>query len=192
MRILVSVLVLGLLASVYLSPVAPGLVRDTRLDLPASGTYVFDSPASATTPAANTRAVGFRGYDDARSVRGERVRESTDVLATKASQALRPLANNPLSTQKQAGHIPGTPQHLQRLKAGRRTSTFFRGDQAEELTRRAWANGVPVPGRAGVRDFDFGFPVGRGPGGGLQTRVRVHVDSQARIHGHPVGRELIP
>lgn len=46
------------------------------------------------------------------------------------------------------------------------TSTYFRGDQAEELTRRAWSNGVPVPGRTGVRDFDLGFPVGRGPGWG--------------------------
>jgi hypothetical protein len=116
----------------------------------------------------------------------------SDDAARGGPQALRPLADDPISAQKLAGHVPGTPQHVQRLKAGRPTSTFFRGDQAEQLTRRAWSNGIPLPGHSGVRDFEFGFPVGRGTSGGLQTRVRVHMDSGGRIHGHPVGRELVP
>ncbi len=112
--------------------------------------------------------------------------------APKAPPALRPPANNPISTQKQRGHVPGTPQYKQRIKDQKATSTFFREDQAVELTRRAWANGSPVRNQANKRDFEFGFPVGRGTRGGFQTKVRVHIDKKGRIHGHPVGREIKP
>lgn len=135
-------------------------------------------------PARAGRAVGAGGAWLAGKVFGSQ--------AGNAPRALRPLATNPISPQKQAGHVPGTPQHAERVKRGKPTSTFFRADQAEELTRRAWSNGLPVPGRPNLRDFEFGFPVGRGPRGGLQTRVRVHIDILGRIHGHPVGRELTP
>jgi hypothetical protein len=76
------------------------------------------------------------------------------------------------------------------LKQGNPTSVFS-GDSAEAdaLTHEAWAKGMPVPGRIGVRDHDFGRPVGKGPNGGYQTTVRVHEDQAGNIHGHPSGRE---
>lgn len=93
-----------------------------------------------------------------------------------------------ISSQKQAGHIRGTPQHRNRIKAGKPTSTFD-GDQAtvERLVQTAWERGRSVPGRPGVRDYDFGRRIGTNPNGRPQTRVRVHQDAQGRIHGHPVG-----
>ena len=94
-----------------------------------------------------------------------------------------------ISSQKQAGHVPGTPQNANRLKHGVPTSVWRPGATADALTRYAWQHGRPVPGRSNVREFDFGFPVGSGPGGGGQSRVRVHMDAQGQIHGHPSGPE---
>lgn len=98
-------------------------------------------------------------------------------------------ARPPISRQKQDGHIRGTPQNENRLKQGKPTSTFD-GDaaQADELTQEAWEKGKPVPGRPGVRDYDFGHRIGEGPDGGGQSTVRVHEDATGRIHGHPSGR----
>jgi hypothetical protein len=48
----------------------------------------------------------------------------------------------------------------------------------------------PQPTRAGVFDLETGDRVGTGPKGGTQTSVRVHVDDQGRIHGHPSGKEI--
>lgn len=95
-----------------------------------------------------------------------------------------------ISRQKQDGHIRQTPQHQNRVKQGKPTSTF-NGDAAEadRLTQEAWARGTPVPGRPGVRDHDFGRPIGTGPRGGNQSIVRVHQDADGRIHGHPSGPE---
>jgi uncharacterized Zn-binding protein involved in type VI secretion len=96
----------------------------------------------------------------------------------------------PIARQKQDGHVGGTPQNSNRIKQGKPTSTFD-GDQAEAdaLTQQAWAQGSPVPGRPNVREFDFGRPIGTGPRGGRQSRVRVHQDADGRIHGHPSGPE---
>jgi hypothetical protein len=95
-----------------------------------------------------------------------------------------------ISEQKQAGHVEGTPQYKNRVKQGKPTSTFD-GDAntAEKLSLEAWAKGKGVPGRPGVKDYDFGRPIGTGPKGGKQTTVRVHQDAEGRIHGHPVGPE---
>lgn len=92
-----------------------------------------------------------------------------------------------ISRQKQAGHIKGSPQHKNRIRQNKPTSTFDDSGTADALTRQAWARGRPVQGRPNVRDYDFRRPVGTGPGGGRQSRVRVHQDRRGRIHGHPSG-----
>lgn len=94
-----------------------------------------------------------------------------------------------ISPQKQAGHVKGTPQYNNRVKAGKPTSYFDDAVSAESLTQEAWQKGAPVPGRPNVRDYDFGKPIGTGTGGGKVTKVRVHMDSKGRIHGHPKGKE---
>lgn len=100
-----------------------------------------------------------------------------------------PKAKPQISTQKQAGHIKGTPQYNNRVKQGKPTSAFDNAKDAEKYTQEAWEKGSPVPGKPQARDYDFGHPVGTGPNGGSQTKVRVHMDSQGRIHGHPAGPE---
>ena len=94
-----------------------------------------------------------------------------------------------ISRQKQNGHIRDTPQHRNRVRSGKPTSTFDgSADSADELTREAWRNGSPTD-RPNVRDYDYGRRIGTGPRGGGQSRVRVHMDGQGRIHGHPAGPE---
>lgn len=100
-----------------------------------------------------------------------------------------PAISPRLSPQKQAGHVKGSPQYDNRIKQGKPTSAFDDMQSAEQLTLEAWQRGTPVPGRTNVRDYDFGHPVGIGPNGGVQTKVRVHKDRPGRIHGHPVGPE---
>ena len=94
-----------------------------------------------------------------------------------------------ISEQKQAGHIEGTPQHTNRVNQGRPTSTFQNKKQANALTRDTHATGRRVPGRTGVKQKEYGHPVGRGPRGGTQSAVRVHEDADGKIHGHPCGPE---
>ena len=96
----------------------------------------------------------------------------------------------PISSQKQAGHVKGTPQYLNRVKRGKPTSYFHDTKSAQRLTQEAWKNGILVPGRRNVREYDFARPIGIGPKGGMQTKVRVHQDARGRIHGHPSGPEL--
>lgn len=94
-----------------------------------------------------------------------------------------------VSKQKQAGHVKGTPQYNNRVKQGKKTSYFDDAGQAEKLTREAWDKGAPVRHDGKVREFDFGRRVGTGPNGGQQTRVKVHMDDNGMIHGHPSGPE---
>lgn len=97
----------------------------------------------------------------------------------------------PISRQKQDGHVAGTAQNRNRMKQGTKTSTFDgTTTEADALTHEAWEKGSAVPGRPGVRDYDFGRRVGTAPSGESQSVVRVHRDSAGRIHGHPSGREL--
>jgi RHS repeat-associated protein len=93
----------------------------------------------------------------------------------------------PISSKKQASHVPGTPGNKNRIKQGKATSSFFGAQSGMQLTQQAWAKGLPVNKSGTIREHDFGFSVGTGPDGGMQTRVRVHQDSQGRIHGHPSG-----
>jgi len=95
-----------------------------------------------------------------------------------------------INAQKQAGHVSGTSQNVNRLKQGKPTSSFFGGESGERLTQIAHERGAPVPGRPGVKEHDFGFSTGTGPNGGMQTRVRVHQSPKTgEIHGHPSGPE---
>jgi hypothetical protein len=95
-----------------------------------------------------------------------------------------------IAGQKQDGHVKGTAQNKNREKQGKPTSTFD-GDrqEADDLTQEAWQKGAPVQGRPNVKDHDFGRPIGTGPSGGSQTKVRVHQGNDGRIHGHPAGPE---
>jgi RHS repeat-associated protein len=95
-----------------------------------------------------------------------------------------------INAQKQAGHIPGTAQNINRTKQGKPTSTFYGEQSGEMATQIANQKGLPVAGRPNVKEYDFGVSVGTGPNGGSQTRVRVHTSPKSgEIHGHPSGPE---
>ena len=112
------------------------------------------------------------------------------VVLHGALDASAEAGSPPINRQKQDGHIAGTAQHRNRLKQNTPTSTFLPSEDADGLTREAWARGEPVPGRQNVREHDFGRPIGRGPNGGSQTKVRVHRSPKTgEIHGHPSGPE---
>lgn len=115
--------------------------------------------------------------------------ETADEKPEECHGACQPPAPE-IAGQKQDGHVKGTPQSKNREKQGKPTSTFD-GDrqEADDLTQEAWQKGTPVPGRPNVKDHDFGRPVGTGPNGGRQTKVRVHQGNDGRIHGHPAGPE---
>ncbi|WP_405016878.1 DUF6531 domain-containing protein [Kitasatospora sp. NBC_00070] len=101
-----------------------------------------------------------------------------------------PLGLSPhVSRQKQDQHVLGSKEYQKRLALGTPTSAFMSRAEADAYALHAWAHGTPVPGRPGVKDFQHNLPVGRGPNGGWQTRVRVHEDSSGNIHAHPVGQE---
>lgn len=96
----------------------------------------------------------------------------------------------PMSKQKQAGHVGGTPQRLVRMKGGKKTSIFDGpAAEADALTQEAWQKGTPDPKLGNVREYDFGRRIGTGEHGGGQSKVRVTQDSRGRIHGHPTGKE---
>jgi hypothetical protein len=74
------------------------------------------------------------------------------------------------------------------LALAARTSSFFDAKQAESVTLEAWQKGTPLGADGKMRLFDFGKPIGVGPGGGgYQTQVRVSIDSGGKIHGTPWG-----
>lgn len=95
-----------------------------------------------------------------------------------------------ISSQKQAGHVRGTPQHANRIKQNKTTSTFHGERSGKMATEIANRRGTPLQYRPQVKEFDFGIGVGTGPKGGTQTRVRVHTSPKTgEIHGHPSGPE---
>ena len=103
------------------------------------------------------------------------------------AEAAKTIRINP---QKQAGHIQDTPQYKNRLKQGKPTSAFDSQADVDKLVRDTLERGNPVPNQPGKFDLETGSPIGTGPNGGSQTKVRVHVDSKGEAHGHPAGREL--
>jgi hypothetical protein len=92
-------------------------------------------------------------------------------------------------SQQQQGHIFGTPQYRRRLADRKPTSYFHDERSANRYTYDAWYKGTPVRGDPRLREHDFGHPVGVGPRGGSQSRVRVHMDNNGDVHGHPSGPE---
>jgi hypothetical protein len=112
------------------------------------------------------------------------------ILRQRTRVAIRNQAKVPsIATQKQAGHVPGTPQHAVRLASGKPTSTFFDASQAKSVTLEAWQKGTPLGTDGKMRLYEFGRPIGVKPGGGgYQTQVRVSMDAKGRIHGTPWGR----
>ncbi len=96
----------------------------------------------------------------------------------------------PINPQKQAGHVPGTPQNKNRMKVNKATSTFKDRETADNLTQEAWAKGTVIRTNKNgtvVKEYDFKKPIGSGPNGGTQSKVRVHSDEKGQIHGHPSG-----
>lgn len=95
-------------------------------------------------------------------------------------------------SQQQQGHIFGTPQYKRRLADKKATSYFHDKRSANRYTYNAWYKGKPVRNNPRTREYDFGHPVGVGPRGGTQSRVRVHMDRKGEVHGHPTGPETAP
>jgi len=94
-----------------------------------------------------------------------------------------------INSQKQAGHVPGTPQYANRIKSGKLTSAFLSAKQGEAVIIEAWKNGTHLGANGTMRLHDFGRPIGLGPaGGGYQTQVRVSIDASGQIHGTPWGQ----
>ncbi|MFI5843536.1 hypothetical protein ACIA8K_27910 [Catenuloplanes sp. NPDC051500] len=91
-----------------------------------------------------------------------------------------------IKRQKQDEHLPGTAAYRNRKAQGRQGSSWA-GDErfANQHTYEAWYRGTPNPARPEQRDYDFGYPVGHNQRGQPQTRVRVHMDQDGEIHGHP-------
>jgi RHS repeat-associated protein len=92
-----------------------------------------------------------------------------------------------INKQKQAGHIEGTPQNIVRDSQGKPTSTFLNPSEANSLTEEGWAKGEQAGGQGNMRTYDFDRPIGAGPEGGFQTRIRVSIGSDGLIHGTPYG-----
>ena len=140
------------------------------------------STGNAAPSATGRNATADKPREGAQSPLGERKPASTNPSSAGETP--------PISRQKQAGHVRGTPQNRNRLKQGTSTSTFD-GTQAEAdaLTQEAWERGTPTRDRPYVREYDFGRQIGTRPNGKGQSIVRVHQDSAGEIHGHPVGRK---
>jgi len=105
-----------------------------------------------------------------------------------------PLPPDPIlrvNRNKQAGHIFGTPEYKNRLKIQDKDTSYFANErEANTYTYEAWYRGTPVHGSSTVRELDFGRPIGIGPKGGYQTRVRVTMDADGQVHGSPIGPEI--
>jgi hypothetical protein len=117
------------------------------------------------------------------------VRSGAEDVLVHNSSAQQQGCGPPVSRQKQDEHVVGTPKYNERVKLRKDTSYFNSRAEAHAYAQHAWLNGTPVPGQPWKRDFDYGLPVGRGPNGGWQTTVRVHMNKLGRVHAHPKGPE---
>lgn len=95
-----------------------------------------------------------------------------------------------LNRQQQSSHVAGTPEHLNRIKQGKPTSTFFGARSGEALTRKTWETGTAVPGRPQMRERLYPHTTGVSPQGGFQRGVRVSINKRGEIHGYPYGPEV--
>ncbi|EOT4001614.1 RHS repeat-associated core domain-containing protein, partial [Escherichia coli] len=140
------------------------------------------NPVSWIDPLGLSRACGTIKWND----KAQRFQGANGRFISRA-EAAKKIRINP---QKQAGHIQGTPQYNNRLKQGKPTSAFDSQADVDKLVRDTLEHGNPVPNQPGKFDLETGSPVGTGPNGGTQSKVRVHIDSKGEAHGHPAGREL--
>nr|WP_272897233.1 hypothetical protein [Escherichia fergusonii] len=140
------------------------------------------NPLSWIDPLGLSRACGTIKWND----KAQRFQGANGRFISRA-EAAKKIRINP---QKQAGHIQGTPQYNNRLKQGKPTSAFDSQADVDKLVRDTLEHGNPVPNQPGKFDLETGSPVGTGPNGGTQSKVRVHIDSKGEVHGHPAGREL--
>ncbi|RVX41120.1 intein/RHS repeat-associated protein [Nonomuraea polychroma] len=157
-----------------------GELQPTQWLQTSAGTYV--QIAAVAKWSANGQRVHNLTVDDFHTfyvLAGE-----TPVLVHNASPCF-----SGVSRQKQDQHVYGSKGYNDRVRRGEPTSYFNSRAEADAYAEYAWKHGKPVPGRPNVRDYDFGKPVGRGPRGGWQTQVRVHIDGSGKVHAHPKGRE---
>jgi hypothetical protein len=98
-----------------------------------------------------------------------------------------------INQQKQASHIKDTPQYNNRCKQNKSTSYFENSEDANKLVNETFQRGTQVKGKPQCRELEFGRPIGIGPRGGKQTKVRIHIgkdkNGENQIHGHPAGQE---
>ncbi len=148
----------------------------------ARGAMASEEEAVASQAPTSTRRTGSSGATNSKGGAAAGNPEPTPATGK------GPISS--IARQKQDGHIAGTPQYKNRIKQGKPTSVFSGSrEEADKLVEEAWTKGSSVKGDPNVRDFDFGRPVGTGPNGGLQSKVRVHMDSGGLKHGHPAGPE---
>jgi hypothetical protein len=118
----------------------------------------------------------------ARAMKFSRLRKA--ARAVRAAHA-RWRESARIASQKQAGHIRGTPQWKQRMKAGKLTSTWRHSHRwARWHTRLAWTFGRRTGGAGGERVLRFPWRVGRANGGGWQHSART-VCGKSGCHGTP-------
>ncbi|MBL9067778.1 MAG: RHS repeat-associated core domain-containing protein, partial [Sphingopyxis sp.] len=153
----------------------------------ADGSYYLPGDEPVDREKAAIAGVGFLGAILAAVAAPEVVATVPLIVKRIFSRPVKPEPK--INPQKQAGHTPGTPQNANRIKQGKATSTFKSKEQGEAVTRETHRTGSSVPGRPNVKEKEFTEPVGTGPRGGDQTRVRTHEASDGSIHGHPCGPE---
>ncbi|MGD9369380.1 MAG: RHS repeat-associated core domain-containing protein, partial [Desulfobacteraceae bacterium] len=130
----------------------------------------------------------------------EQISIATEAVGAAASMAAsRGAASNAgsaqksvpkINSQKQAGHIPGTPQYKNRLKVpGKKTSAFFGKESGNKWTQKAWKEGTSTAD-PNIKILKTDVSVGTGPNGGMQKQVRVVMDGKGQIHGTPWGPEF--
>ncbi len=161
--------------SIHGARVRPGLLVDPHTGIPKGtpgiGPGGFANRGSSSTTSSRS------------STRGQHGKENK-------SKAAKTKSRTEIDRQRQNAHIKGTKAHANRAKQGKFTSVFVSGPKfADKLTQSAFQRGKPVNNNPNVRDFDFGFPVGKAPGRpGFQTSVRASLNpSTGKLHGHPVG-----
>ncbi len=105
----------------------------------------------------------------------------TCVLVHNASRYNNPLINS----QKQDGHVLGTPQYNNRINQGKPTSAFPDRATAESAVTDAKSLGGSLPNRPEVIEYDTGRIIGTDLSGNATSVVRVHVDLSGFYHGYP-------
>ena len=100
-----------------------------------------------------------------------------------------------INKQKQAGHVPGTPQNRERQKQGKPTSTFFGAKSGDKLTQDTARNGTVIrtdPNGGETRRKNFGVTTGVDANGKFVTGVETRSDARGVVHGFPCSGDSCP